>query len=1060
MIRPFLLRSPINGAQTSLVAMAKILHRKTGNDAVQKVNGADKPAAPAFAPKVIVRKRVEHKEVNPEDTDEYKKMMALLQKLTVQDSPDNVHGDSADMLFKVANPSVLQSTGVLDQLKAATENAKDAETKEAALLIFAQLAERTGSACEPYLLPLVPLFLDSLSDKSAGVRATADAAGRQLMSVLCNRAAQLVLPVVLDHMTVARKWQVKEGALKLLAALARRNPAQVAAALPAIVPVVSECMVDARAQVKEAAWQAAAGAFALVGNRDIEPLVPALMSCIARPAEVPDTITKLSGTTFVQAVEAPALAIMVPLLIRGLQPSSITPIKRKTAVIIANMAKLVNNPSDAHLFLPRLLPGLERAAEEVADPECRQVASMAYQTLLGLAGGPSGEEEEEAAAAAASNKAAAEAAWLPQMLREVVAGSIKTHEVDSATLWHVSALLSLLLSTKNLEFDEWQRCCVTYLHPFLGEEAAAAVCRALLAHAVELSRAGVAAEDDGWDAGEGEELCNCEFSLAYGGKILLNGARLRLQRGHRYGLCGANGVGKSTLLRAIAAGKVDGFPPKEQLLTVYVEHDIQGCDEDTSIVDFMCSHEALSSVGRVEIVRVLGSVGFTDEMLAGSVSCISGGWKMKLALARAMLMKADILLLDEPTNHLDVVNVAWLEHYLITQPNITCIIVSHDSAFLDKVCTDIVHYCERQLKRYAGNLSEFVKVHPEAQSYYQLEAATLKFRFPIPGLLDGITSAEKPILRCSKMSFMYPGSSRQQLTDVTLACRLSSRVAVLGVNGAGKSTLIKILTGELKPTGGQVVKHPNLRVAYVAQHAFHHIEHHLDKSPNQYIMNRYSAGEDKEEQSKVTRLLSPEEEAAIRDQVFMIDGHPRQLDQIVGRRKKRRSFEYEVSWKGLASLKYNRWFPREELEKRGFIKLLNEYDGKRAVDVVGDTRPLTKASIEQYLTDFGLEPEFGTHSAIRGLSGGQKVKLVLAAAMWHNPHLLIMDEPTNYLDRESLGALAAAVIEFQGGVVLISHHSEFTSAICNERWLVAEGRVKVEKTGAIHEDAETSGAKE
>ena len=133
----------------------------------------------------------------------------------------------------------------------------------------------------------------------------------------------------------------------------------------------------------------------IVGNRDIEPFIPVLVSCIARPAEVPDCVHKLGATTFVQNVEAPALSIMVPLLIRGLRERA-TAVKRKSALIIDNMAKLVDNPSDAAVFLPRLLPGLEKVSQEVPDPECRSVASKARDTLLKLVQDPAAAAPAEA----------------------------------------------------------------------------------------------------------------------------------------------------------------------------------------------------------------------------------------------------------------------------------------------------------------------------------------------------------------------------------------------------------------------------------------------------------------------------------------------------------------------------------------------------------------------------------------------------------------------------------------------------------------------------------------
>ena len=133
----------------------------------------------------------------------------------------------------------------------------------------------------------------------------------------------------------------------------------------------------------------------IVGNRDIEPFIPVLVSCIARPAEVPDCVHKLGATTFVQNVEAPALSIMVPLLIRGLRERA-TAVKRKSALIIDNMAKLVDNPADAAVFLPRLLPGLEKVSQEVPDPECRSVASKARDTLLKLVQDPAAAAPAEA----------------------------------------------------------------------------------------------------------------------------------------------------------------------------------------------------------------------------------------------------------------------------------------------------------------------------------------------------------------------------------------------------------------------------------------------------------------------------------------------------------------------------------------------------------------------------------------------------------------------------------------------------------------------------------------
>jgi elongation factor 3 len=143
-------------------------------------------------------------------------------------------------------------------------------------------------------------------------------------------------------------------------------------------------------------------------------------------------------------------------------------------------------------------------------------------------------------------------------------------------------------------------------------------------------------------------------------RIRLNTATLRLKRGHRYGLCGKNDTGKSTLMRAITNGQVEGFPSSDKVRMFYVEHDIDGSGVDTSVLRFILSDKHIQADEK-EVVETLASVGFSDERQAQAIGSLSGGWKMKLALAHAMLFKADTPLLDEPTNHLDVIDVAWLE---------------------------------------------------------------------------------------------------------------------------------------------------------------------------------------------------------------------------------------------------------------------------------------------------------------------------------------------------------------------------------------------------------------
>lgn len=383
-------------------------------------------------------------------------------------------------------------------------------------------------------------------------------------------------------------------------------------------------------------------------------------------------------------------------------------------------------------------------------------------------------------------------------------------------------------------------------------------------------------------------------------------------------------------------------------------------------------------------------------------------------------------------------------NYLNSQRSVTCLIVSHDPAFLDRVVTDIIHYENMTLVYYPGTLQHFVTLHPEAKFYYELETSTMQFTFPIPGRLDGINSTTKSILKITNATYTYPGASMPSIIDATVKVCLGSRVAVLGQNGAGKSTLIKLLVQETQPdiideekNIGVVWKHHNLRVAYVAQHSFHHVEKHLDVSPVDYIKWRFEDGVDREDMNKETVALTTEEE---RRELKYGD-----VRQIVGRRKNGRTMEYECVLVGQTIHEDNTYIPMEELVERGFGKLVLQCDARVAAAAAGvNLRPLLIKEIQSHLDDFNLEAEYGTHSKIRLLSGGQKVKLVLAAAMWNKPHVLVLDEPTNYLDREALAALTTAIKAFAGGVVIISHNAEFTDAICTEKWIVRDRHVYVE----------------
>lgn len=174
--------------------------------------------------------------------------------------------------------------------------------------------------------------------------------------------------------------------------------------------------------------------------------------------------------------------------------------------------------------------------------------------------------------------------------------------------------------------------------------------------------------------------------------------------------------------------------------------------------------------------------------------------------------------------------------------------------------------------------------------------------------------------------------------------------------------------------------------------------------------------------------------------VVVVEGQKRLIEEIVGRKKLKQSYEYEVSFKALSSSE-NIWLPRDELIKRGFEKKVLEVDTREA-QRLGLLRPLVRREIEKHFADFGLEPEFVSHNSMRGLSGGQKVKVVLGAATWRRPHVICLDEPTNYLDRESLAALIKALQEFEGGVLIITHNRDFSESLCKEVWAMRDGRLE------------------
>ncbi|KAN0101050.1 P-loop containing nucleoside triphosphate hydrolase protein [Tylopilus felleus] len=512
------------------------------------------------------------------------------------------------------------------------------------------------------------------------------------------------------------------------------------------------------------------------------------------------------------------------------------------------------------------------------------------------------------------------------------------------------------------------------------------------------------------------------IDVNFGSNRILSGASLTLAYGRRYGLIGRNGVGKSTLLRHIAMREL---PIPAHITILFVEQEIVG--DDTTAIDSVLKadvwrdhllkeeaglnaklaelekegddrrfedareeaatrlaevHARLSDMdaesGPSRAAALLAGLGFAEADQGKPTKSFSGGWRMRLALARALFVKPALLLLDEPSNHIDLNALAWLEDYLQTWPG-TLLVVSHDRAFLDAVATDIIHQHSGRLDYYKGNFTQFystkserdrnMRKEYEAQMDYRkhLQAfidrwrynanraaqaqARIKILEKLPDLEPPeadeketfkFPEAEKippPLLQLSGVNFGY-SADQILLKSIDIDVGLDSRIAVVGPNGAGKSTLIKLLTGELSPLSGELKKNGRLRIGYFAQH-------HVD-------------------------TLNP----AVSPVQFLASRFPGKTEQ-----------EYR-----------------------------------------------------NHLGNFQISGMTGLQ-LIGTLSGGQKSRVAFAALSLMNPHILLLDEPTNHLDIEGLDALMAALHSWNGGVIIISHDERFITNVAKELCVCADGTV-------------------
>merc|ERR1719428_1369003 len=449
-----------------------------------------------------------------------------------------------------------------------------------------------------------------------------------------------------------------------------------------------------------------------------------------------------------------------------------------------------------------------------------------------------------------------------------------------------------------------------------------------------------------------------------------------------YGLLGANDCGKTTLMRAIDNEQVEGFPPKSELKTAFVEHGIGEAEPecDWLPLTYLLDEPVIKKLhddgklSKEDMIKSLEEVGFKKgDKLDMTLGQLSGGWKMKMGLVRAMLMEADILMMDEPTGHLDKFNTAWLVEYVNSLKSgpkpVTVIATSHDPIYLEATTTHILEFQNRKLKLFQGGIKPFVEKNPEASIYFEIRAAKVKFVFPEPGPLEGVKSRGRALLKMSNVEFTYPGKPKPQLYGVGVQVSMLSRVAIVGPNGAGKSTMIKCLLGELKPTTGTIMKVQGCRVAYMSQHAFHHIEQHLDTSATAYIMQRFAGGEDNESLENLANLGATKENENKRVKKMMyVNGDLKEcetfyndkgemeyqkkslqnavsLEAIATRRKGKKENEYEVKWTGIP-IDFLTWVSRSLLIEMGYKTQVQHEDEKQAAMAGLQNKQLTTPGVE------------------------------------------------------------------------------------------------------------------
>ena len=514
---------------------------------------------------------------------------------------------------------------------------------------------------------------------------------------------------LLPLLETSRKPYEKERALTLLDSIIQQYSAQIKFSMIELIPVVSNLFWDTKISVQQLAKTVLGSLIKSSGNHDLDPFLPIVLESFEDPNTIPDAVEKLAGCVFVQNIECAAIAIIEPILNRGLRDKT-NEVKRKACVIIDNMCKLVEHPKEILPFKNKIQPLIESCAENISDPEARSMATKSLNTLKNAYG----------TATTIVSKTNIE-------LLDIIKTSVTTYiltpficTLDDMKI--LSQITANLCNAGNFEYELWCYYFARYIK--ISDKAVVVNITKYVLNRVEVE---CSVKDEVFvDEEEGLDLYKGTFSLAYGALTLLNGVNIHLKRNRFYGLLGPNNCGKTTLMRAIANEQIEGFPKRDELRTIFVEHEIQErvVGEDAVGYDILntelngiewildcCNYvyKMEPAVEREAVEQVMEELGFGNSKkgigkdraadATMQVTTYSGGWKMKMQLCAATLMNADILMLDEPTGHLDVTNIAWIKAWLKTfiDNGGSVITTSHETSFLNEMCTHIIDFQNRKL---------------------------------------------------------------------------------------------------------------------------------------------------------------------------------------------------------------------------------------------------------------------------------------------------------------------------------------------------------------------------